>query len=74
MDGSIVVEEADEVDDDDANAVAPQPAPATRTIRASKMPRAGLRVEQLELGGVILLGAILFVGTNKGAALVTKAK
>jgi len=74
MDGSSVVEEVDEVDDDDANAVALQPAPATRTTRASKMPRAGLRAEQLELGGVILLGAVLFVSTNKGTALVTKAK
>ena len=74
MDGSSVVEEVDEVDDDDANAVALQPAPATRTTRASKMPRAGLRAEQLELGDVILLGAVLFVSTNKGTALVTKAK
>ena len=74
MDGSSVVEEVDEVDDDDANAVALQPAPATRTTRASKMPRAGLRAEQLELGGVILLGPVLLVRTNKGTALVTKAK
>ena len=74
MDGSSVVEEVDEVDDDDANAVALQPAPATRTTRASKMPRAGLRAEQLELGGVILLGPVLLVSTNKGTALVTKAK
>ena len=74
MDGSSVVEEVDEVDDDDANAVALQPAPATRTTRASKMPRAGLRAEQLELGGVILLGPVLLVRTNKGTALVTTAK
>ena len=57
MDGSSVVEEVDEVDDDEANAVAPQPAPATRTMRASKMPRrAGLlRAAAAEqLGGVML--------------------
>jgi len=70
MDGSSVVEEVDEVDDDDANAVAPQPAPATRTMRASKMPRrAGLLRAEQQLGGVMLEAVPVLSTTRNGGKM-----